>query len=444
LARSSVNASRTPRVSSFPGLQVTFRELSTGHGNKTEYTMRDMSSGRGKKGSKRRVSKASYENALDSSPTPPPQEAERRFPAHLFPIIQDKRSVLDRSKLDSYFALIIGVLSAVLPMSALTRSLLLLLVLAPLLHIVLRSPWSHAWKRTSKIIAIWFLAASYMAIAATLVLSEHLSILNGFRSYVNGDHAERFLRWFYFAVGFTTALSLSKLTSLTIRYLRTRRATRVAKRRRFRETQKGWLDYRLQSEESSKRLHFCLARLKRVIGMMAFAFKHLSWFTGKEGTKATLLVKQATADLLIVVLELCGGRLGPDTDEMEASANLFIESTEGYLKTTEIITRRDYEQLAGLHEYFTYQLRDIRDITNVFDKFPPAFERARGVSQELTAAINRQASIWRSQAVIMRRVEAHCIRMVKATQESFDRSILKASQELLAVLQDIVKRMSES
>jgi type I site-specific restriction endonuclease len=163
---------------------------------------------------------------------------------------------------------------------------------------------------------------------------------------------------------------------------------------------------------------------------------------GQEGKKPTVVGAQARAYVLTLAFERCSIKLEPDIREMEAAADLFIESTEGYLKMVEIVTKRDYEQLAGLHEYFKEQLKDVREVANLLAKFPPTFERARGISQDLTATINRQTTIWRAEVAVMRKVETHCARMVKATQDYFDRSILKASQELLSTLQDIVKLMA--
>lgn len=96
-------------------------------------------------------------------------------------------------------------------------------------------------------------------------------------------------------------------------------------------------------------------------------------------------------------------------------------------------------QLAGLHEYFQSQLIDIRDITNVYSELPPVFERTRGVSQDTTAAMNRLIHVWRTQIAIMRRLEGHCARMVKATQSYFDRALLKASKELLTSLESVIQ-----
>src|SRR5207302_8902554 len=85
--------------------------------------------------------------------------------------------------------------------------------------------------------------------------------------------------------------------------------------------------------------------------------------------------------------------------------------------------------------------KDIRDIANVLGQFPPMYERAKGVSQDLTAAINRHATIWRFQVRILRKLEGHCARMVKVTQDYFDRALLTAVEELLASPVDVIKHI---
>lgn len=131
-----------------------------------------------------------------------------------------------------------------------------------------------------------------------------------------------------------------------------------------------------------------------------------------------------------------------DLEELEATANVFIESTEGHLRKLEIITKRDYLQLAGLHEYFEAQLKDVRKLAIAMSKLPPEYEKARGVSQDSTAAINRLVSTWKTQIRVMRRLEGHCARMVGLTQKYFDRALLQASRELAAAVRDIVKSMA--
>src|SRR5436305_1165518 len=86
---------------------------------------------------------------------PPPEtprasrETEAKFPPHLHPIINCKHSVLTLSRLEFYGGIAFGALVWGLPVSGVTRSLILLFVLVPLIDVVWRSPWSHAWLRAS-------------------------------------------------------------------------------------------------------------------------------------------------------------------------------------------------------------------------------------------------------------------------------------------------------
>jgi hypothetical protein len=95
-----------------------------------------MSGRRGRKAPKsRKPSRPETETVSRASP-----ESEGRFPAHLTPIIQCKKSVLDRSRLELYVALGIGLLQSVFPMNAFTRSAFLFGVLALLIDVAWRSP----------------------------------------------------------------------------------------------------------------------------------------------------------------------------------------------------------------------------------------------------------------------------------------------------------------
>ncbi len=296
-------------------------------------------------------SKAGVETTPRASP-----ESEARFPPHLSPIIQCKKSVLDHAKIEFYGAVIISGIEAVVPMSGLTRSLVLLFVFGPLVDIAWRSPWSHAWKTASKVLATVLLTAIYSAIATTLIAREHQAAALAIKNYLNSGRAEWLFRWLYFLGGCVVAYLATKLFSLLRGYMRGRRAQKLAVRQRFRETRRGWLDYRLESEESSKRLHFLIARMARVVKGMAVVLTHGSWFIGKEDKEAPVVRARATASLLAVLLDKCSARLEPDLKELEATANLFIESTEGHLKALQITTKQDYMQLAALHEYFESQL----------------------------------------------------------------------------------------
>ncbi|MDT4954133.1 MAG: hypothetical protein QOJ02_2271 [Acidobacteriota bacterium] len=326
-------------------------------------------------------------------------------------------------------------------MSGLTRSLVLLLVLAPLVDVAWRSPWFHLMSRSFKVSVTVLLICIYLVVAGTLILNDYNSAALAFQIYLKSGRAERLFRWVYFLAGFIAAYFSLKLFSLLKGYLKTRKAEELVVGQRFRETQKGWLDYRLESEESSKRLHFFVGRLARETGRFGMALRIAKWSIGKEGKKPDVV----RAKMAVSWIALAGGIVSPkmeaDLKEFDDTANSFIESTEGYLKTLEIVTKRDFEQLAGLHEYFQAQLNDIHKLANTIAKLPPIFKQVRGVSQDSTAAVNRLMDSWKLQIEIMRKVEGHCARMVKLTQSHFDRSLKKASLELVSALRSLVKTM---
>jgi hypothetical protein len=317
--------------------------------------------------------------------------------------------------------------------------LILLFALAPLVDVVWRSPWSHAWLRVSKIRATVLLVGIYLAIAATMILYDHSAAAVAIKTYLSG-HADGIVRLLYLFAGASGFYLLSKVNWLMKRYARNRRDEKAAVQQRLRETPRGWLNYRLESEESSKRLHSLVARMSRAVRGMAFILKRWKWFVGKEGEQPHVHRARATASLFALALDKCSSRLEPDLEDMEATANLFIESTEGHFK---MATNQGDLQVAELHEYFQAQLKDVREVANVFGKFPPAFETLRGTSQELNAALTRQASIWRTEVAVLRKIEGHCARMVKLTQAGFERALEKPLKQLASSLVETAEIMAK-
>jgi hypothetical protein len=367
-------------------------------------------------------------------------ESEAKFPSHLSPIIQCKHSVLTFSKIEFYCGIFFGALVWVLPVNGVTRSLILFCgALAPLVDVAWRSPWSHAWLRVSKIRATVLLVGVYSVIAATMILYDHSSAAVAIKTYLS-SHANGLFVGLYLFAGAAGFYLLAKLLWLVKRYARNRRTEKVAIQQRLRETPRGWLNYRLESEESSKRLHSLVARMTRAVRGMAFILKRWQWFVGKEGEQPHVLRAKATASLFALALDKCSSRLEPDLEDMEATANLFIESTEGHFK---MATNQGDLQVAELHEYFQAQLKDVRDVANVFGRFPPAFERLRGTSQELNAALARQATIWRTEVAVLRKIEGHCAHMVKLTQAGFERALEKPLMELASKLVETAEMMAK-
>lgn len=367
-----------------------------------------------------------------------PPESGVSPPSHLSPIAHCHENVLERSRIEFYLALIISIIASVLPMSGLTRSLLLLFVLVPLVDIAWRSRWFHLWNRASKIIATVLLVVIYLVVAASLIIREHEAAALAVKTYLNSERAEWLFRWLYFLAGFVVAYLSLKLFSLLSGYLKSRRAQKLAIRQRFRETKKGWLDYRLESEESSKHLHYLVGRIERLIIGLGRFMRYAPWFIGKEGKTPNVTRAQVADHLITIVCEKYSDMMEPELADLEATANVFIESTEGYVKALEIATKQDYVILAGLHDYFEAQLKDVHTLANSMIRLPRAFARVRGTSQDSTAAINRQVSLWQAQIAIMRRVEGHCARMVKLTETYFERAILGAAWELVATLRKSV------
>lgn len=373
--------------------------------------------------------------------TPPDSEAIP--PAHLSPITGCPKNVLDRSRLEFYAALCIGIVAAVLPMSGLTRSLLLLLVLAPLVDVAWRSPWCHIWKRASKIMLTVLLVGIYLAVAATLIFRDYESAALAVKTYLTSKRAEPLYHWLYFLAGCMVAYLSLKLFSLLKVYLKSRSAARLAALQKFRETKKGWLDYQIESEESSKHLHYLIGRLTSQMGRNGRVLRVALWLAGEKGEKPPIARTQILISFITLMCEKSSERMEAKLKELEVTADIFMESTEGYLKTLKIVTKNDYLRLAGLHYYFEDQLKDVRELANGLSELPPIYEKMKGVTQDSTAAINRQVGIWKSQVVIMRRVEGHCARMAKLTENYFERGLKKISKEMAATLQTMLELLKQ-
>jgi hypothetical protein len=371
-------------------------------------------------------------------------ESEARFPSHLSPVIQCKQSVLDRARIEFYAAVIISAIEVLLPMlfpvSAIIQSVILLLVFGPLIDIVWRSPWTHAHKTYVKISLTALLAAGYLSLAVLFFAREHQTAALTVEDYLK---SERVIRWIYLIAGSVITYALLKASRLIRAYIKSSRAEELATRQKFyAATEKGWLDYELESKKSSARLHFLVARLSRRIKALATLLRLFPWFVHQDDKKTPAKRARIAAFFITLACESYSHKIEPEVRDMEVSADIFMQSTDGYLKTFSLITKDDFVQLAGLHEYFECQLKDIREIANALGPLPPALERVRGHSQESTAAINRLLSVIRSQIAILRRVEGHCARMVRSTNSKFEHAFKKAAQPLLDSLQEIVRLMS--
>jgi hypothetical protein len=117
-------------------------------------------------------------------------------------------------------------------------------------------------------------------------------------------------------------------------------------------------------------------------------------------------------------------------DELQSTAQRFIESTEGHLK----VCKQNYGKLSGAREYFEAQLKAIREDRNDLKLLPAEISHFKGFSQDLDAAFNRQSSCLKSYSEILRKLEGHCARMVKLTEARQDRAILKPLTKLNSIL----------
>jgi len=370
------------------------------------------------------------------------RESEARFPAHLSPIMQCKASVLDRARIEFYAAIIIGAVEVLLPMSVVTRSIVLLFVFGPLVDITWRSPWSHALKVFVKVWITVVLVSGYVAIVTALVVREHKPAALALEEYMKSGRGEWLIRLMYAIAAAIATYIAMKAWKVVRTYIETSRAEELATKQKFYDaTPKGWLDYRLESEKSSKHLHFLVARLFRRVKALARFMKLFPWFVNKDDKRPPADRARVAAFFIAIACDVYTRKIEPEVKDMEGTAEIFMKSTEGYLKTLSIISKNDFMQLANLREYFECQLKDIREVANALAPLSPALEGVRGHSRESTAAINRLLSVIKAQTITLRRVEGHCARMVKQTEANFDRSLLKATKPLLESLVEIIRLM---
>lgn len=80
--------------------------------------------------------------------------------------------MLERSSIEIYVGLMVGILLVVFPMNAIVRCFFLMIVLVLLVDIAWRAPKAINWKRKVKMIVTVVLAVGYVFVAASLIVSE--------------------------------------------------------------------------------------------------------------------------------------------------------------------------------------------------------------------------------------------------------------------------------
>ena len=316
-------------------------------------------------------------------------------------------------------------------MSGLTRSGVLLIAFGLLVDFIWRSVWTHLLRLTRKIIITALLAVIYSAIAATLILREHEAALVAFKSYV---HGENFLRVVIFSLGLISALALVKLSPMAKGYLQSRRAEKLQVRLK---AQKGWLDYRLESEKSSQQFHVLASRTIVEFKRMASGLRYVAWILKRESPSVSRV--NIGAYLIARAINAPCKRMERHLEELSPIADLFVETTEGHLKSC----RQNYERLAEAHEYFESQLKALRDAANGLTKVLPELKPYYGVSQGLTAAIDKLSSVLHLFTGTLRRVEGHCARMAKLAESRRDREIVKPLKKLASTLVETAEMMTK-
>ena len=347
------------------------------------------------------------------------------------------KHVLDRSRIELYVALGISILQGIVPMSGFTRSLFLLVVLFIVIDVLWRSPWTHLKRSTSKAIGAILLSVVYIIISATLILREHNVARNALKTYVKGA-------WFFYLLlflgGYVAAYLSLKLLSFVRGYAASRTAQKIAIQQKFRETQKGWLDYRVEGENSSKRLHVLIGRTNGQLRTISFGVKYANWIVlRKKPTKLSVASAHLWTYLVAISLNKSAAKMESNLEELRLTADLFIESTAGHLK----ICKQNYDQLASAREYFETQWNDVRNGANSLAKLPPVLDGFKGISQELTAAINRLSSVFRTLVEILRKVEGHCARMVNLAEARRDRALEKPLKQLASTLVETAEMMAK-
>jgi hypothetical protein len=148
-------------------------------------------------------------------------------------------------------------------MSAATRSLFFVIVLAAFIDVVWRSAWTHHRERSSKVGATVILTFLYFALVTVMFSREsesfRLTVLAALRS-------QKFFYFLFFVAGTIATVLSTKGAPLIKGYLQVRKVEQLAIREKF-QAARGWLDYRTESEESSKRLHDLVARFRTSLGV---------------------------------------------------------------------------------------------------------------------------------------------------------------------------------
>jgi hypothetical protein len=278
-----------------------------------------------------------------------------------------------------------------------------------------------------------------------LFVREHETAAFALQQYVRSGRGEWLVRWAYAIVASLITYAALKASRVVRDHLRESRAEELAIQKKFYDsTAKGWLDHRVESEKSSAHLHFLVARMLRRVKAMATVLKIFSWVVpqdDKRDKRSPAERAQIAASFLAFACEVHSRKVESEVTDMQDTAEVFMKSTEGYLKTASLNSKDDFVRLSNLHEYFKWQLSDIREMVNAISPISSTFEGARGHSQESTAAINRFLGVMKIQSAALRRIEGHCARMVKLSEEKFDRAISKVTQPLLESLGQLMKLM---
>jgi len=243
-----------------------------------------------------------------------------------------------------------------------------------------------------------------------------------------------------FLAGSTATVLATKGLKLVTDYLSERKAERLAIRKRFQDTKKGWLDYRVESERSSERLHVLITRMSKQMKKVA-----IPMMLGKPylGNKPSMIRIHTGAHVFAYILNWCSSKLESDQQEFEATAELFIESTEGHLNSS----RSDYNRLNLAHEYFKQQAAELGEATSVMPEFLKVFPQLRQVSQDLAVACDRQSMCWRSRTDVMIKLQKHCAKMAKLAavrrDRAIDRKIIKPLKQMTSGLIGTVEMLAQ-
>jgi len=124
----------------------------------------------------------------------------------------------------------------------------------------------HYRKTTSKIAGTIIVCALYLILVAGMFFKESESFRIALLAVLS---SQKFFYFLFLIIGSTATLLVRKATVLIRGYLQAKRAERISVRERFQGTHKGWLDYRIGSEDSSKRVHAVSARLIVQLGRVA-------------------------------------------------------------------------------------------------------------------------------------------------------------------------------